>query len=227
MRVLIVEDEPNLLRSLSDNLKRAGFAVLQAPDAEEAAYTLEQYPCDLVVLDLGLPDADGMDLLSSWRARGVNLPVLILTARSDWQNKVMGLEAGADDYMTKPFHPEELVARVRALARRASGKARNEMRYQGDIVIDFGARRAFVGAKEISLTNFEFSLLAELALANGEVRSKFDLAERLYDRDEDKDSNVLEVLMGRLRKKFAAVTSETLFETVRGAGYRFVPLATT
>src|SRR5210317_929848 len=111
MRILIVEDEPNLLQSLSDNLKRAGFAVLQAPDAEEAAYTLEQYPCDLVVLDLGLPDADGMDLLSSWRARGVNLPVLILTARSDWQNKVMGLEAGADDYMTKPFHPEELVAR--------------------------------------------------------------------------------------------------------------------
>lgn len=221
VRILIVEDEPRLLSVLGDGLKHAGYAVLLAPDAAEADFTLKNYPCDLVVLDLGLPDRDGLELLKSWRKQGIEIPVLILTARSDWNRKVEGLEAGADDYVTKPFHVEELVARIHALLRRSRGRSQNTTEYDLGVRIDFGSRRVFVGASEISLTSFEFNLLAELASAAGDLRSKTSLSERLYDRDEDTDSNVLEVLVGRLRKKFAAVLSEPVIETVRGAGYRF------
>lgn len=222
MRILIVEDEPRLLGMLGDGLKRAGYAVLLAPDGAEADFTLQNYPCDLVVLDLGLPDRDGLELLKNWRNKGVMVPILILTARSDWHRKVEGLESGADDYMTKPFHMEELVARVHALLRRAQGRSQNTKEYEFGVRIDFGSRRVFVEKNEISLTSFEFNLLAELASAAGDLLSKTSLSERLYDRDEDTDSNVLEVLVGRLRKKFALVLTAPIIETVRGAGYRFL-----
>jgi two-component system response regulator PhoP len=221
VRILIVEDEQPLRESLVVSLHEAGFVCVEADGAVEAQYCIDNYPCDVVVLDLGLPDGEGLTLLRLWREQGLELPIIILTARSDWQDKVQGLEAGADDYITKPFQIEELVARIKASLRRARGRATERSSFASGVTIDFDARRVWVTNQEVSLTTFEFNLLAQLAQSAGSVQSKSDLAEHLYDADEDRDSNVLEVLVGRLRKKFAAVISEPVIETVRGAGYRF------
>lgn len=221
MRILVIEDEPRLREGLVDSLHREGFACVQASSAAEAQYSIGNYPCDLVLLDLGLPDGEGLSLLRDWRDKGLDLPIIIVTARADWQDKVSGLEAGADDYVTKPFQIEEVVARIKAALRRSRGRAQSRSDFQRGVTIDFDARRVWVQTQEMSLTSFEFNLLAQLAQVPGSVRSKSDLAEHLYDADEDRDSNVLEVLVGRLRKKFASVMSEAVIETVRGSGYRF------
>lgn len=221
MRVLVVEDEPRLREGLVESLHQASFVCVEAGSAAEAQYGIDNFPCDLVLLDLGLPDGEGISLLRRWRDEGLELPIIILTARSDWQDKVSGLEAGADDYVTKPFQSEEVVARIKAALRRARGRATERSAFSGEVTIDFDARRVWVARQELSLTSFEFNLLAQLAQSPGSVCSKSDLAEHLYDANEDRDSNVLEVLVGRLRKKFASVMSEAVIETVRGAGYRF------
>lgn len=221
MRVLVIEDEPRLREALVDSLHQAGFVCVEAGSAAEAQYCIDNYPSDLILLDLGLPDGEGLSSLRRWRDQGVDLPVIILTARADWRDKVSGLEAGADDYVTKPFRTEEMVARVKAALRRARGRATDCSDFACGVTIDFDARRVWVEKQELSLTSFEFNLLSQLAQSPGSVRSKSDLSEHLYDADEDRDSNVLEVLVGRLRKKFAAVMPEIVIETVRGSGYRF------
>jgi two-component system response regulator PhoP len=221
VRILVIEDEPRLREGLVESLHLAGFVCVEAGNAVAAQYSIDNYPCDLALLDLGLPDGEGLALLRRWRAEGLDLPIIILTARADWQDKVSGLEAGADDYVTKPFQVEEVVARIRVALRRVRGRATSCSEFEGGVTIDFDARRVWVTAQELSLTSFEFNLLAQLAQSPGSVRSKSDLAEHLYDADEDRESNVLEVLVGRLRKKFASVMSEAVIETVRGSGYRF------
>jgi two-component system response regulator PhoP len=221
VRVLVVEDEPRLREGLVKSLHQSSFACVEAGSAAEAQYSVDNYPCDLILLDLGLPDGEGLALLRRWRDQGLDLPIIILTARADWQDKVSGLEAGADDYVTKPFQVEEVVARIKVALRRVRGRATDRSDFMGGVSISFDARRVWVGKQELSLTSFEFNLLALLAQSPGAVRSKTDLAEHLYDADEDRESNVLEVLVGRLRKKFASVMPDVVIETVRGSGYRF------
>ena len=221
MRVLVVEDEPRLREGLVKSLHQSSFACVEAGSATEAQYSVDNYPCDLILLDLGLPDGEGLALLRRWRDQGLDLPIIILTARADWQDKVSGLEAGADDYVTKPFRVEEVVARIKVALRRVRGRATDRSDFMGGVSISFDARRVWVGKQELSLTSFEFNLLALLAQSPGAVRSKADLAEHLYDADEDRESNVLEVLVGRLRKKFASAMPDVVIETVRGSGYRF------
>jgi two-component system response regulator PhoP len=222
VRILVVEDESRLRETLVKSLHQASFVCVEAGNAAEAQYSIDNYPCDLVLLDLGLPDGEGLSLLRRWRDQGLDLPIIILTARSDWQDKVSGLEAGADDYVTKPFRVEEVIARIKVALRRVRGRATQCSDFTGGVTIDFDARRVWVAKQELSLTSFEFNLLAQLAQSPGAVRSKSDLAEHLYDADDDRESNVLEVLVGRLRKKFATAMPDVVIETVRGSGYRFV-----
>ncbi|MEM9397304.1 MAG: response regulator transcription factor [Pseudomonadota bacterium] len=221
MRLLIVEDDPHLRKQVAVHFEKASWVVDQAADAKEARYLAEEFPSDIAIVDLGLPDVSGIDLIKTWRDEGKDLPLLILTARSDWQDKVGGLEAGADDYVTKPFYLEEVEARVNALLRRASGRASSRADYEGEVSIDFSSRRVFVCSDEVNLTAFEYNTLAYLSHRAGEVVSKGELLDHLYDRDGDRDSNVLEVFVGRLRKKIDPEGAIRPIETVRGAGYRF------
>ncbi|MEM6545469.1 MAG: response regulator transcription factor [Pseudomonadota bacterium] len=221
MRLLIVEDDPHLRKQVALHFEKASWVVDQAADAKEARYLAEEFPSDIAIVDLGLPDVSGIDLIKTWRDEGKDLPLLILTARSDWQDKVGGLEAGADDYVTKPFYLEEVEARVNALLRRASGRASSRADYEGEVSIDFSSRRVFVCSDEVNLTAFEYNTLAYLSHRAGEVVSKGELLDHLYDRDSDRDSNVLEVFVGRLRKKIDPEGAIRPIETVRGAGYRF------
>jgi two-component system OmpR family response regulator len=219
MRVLLVEDDPDLSRQLKSSLADAGYAVDYAPDGEEAQFLGETEPYDAVVLDLGLPKTDGVTVLERWRKAGMASPVLILTARAAWSEKVAGFDAGADDYLTKPFHTEELLARLRALVRRAAGHAQAALSC-GALRLDPKAARASVDGEPLRLTSLEYRLLHYLMLHQGRVISRTELVEHLYDQDFDRDSNTIEVFVGRLRKKIGP----DRIETVRGLGYRLLPL---
>jgi two-component system, OmpR family, response regulator len=215
VRVLIVEDEPSLTGSLADALGGAGYAVDCASDGAHAEFlgTTEQY--DAIVLDLGLPRIDGLTLLRQWRASGMTAPVLVLTARASWHEKVVGIDSGADDYVTKPFQIEEVLARLRALIRRTVGHAAPALQ-SGSIVLDPRTSRVTVGGAPVRLTSHEFRVLSYLMHHCGRVVSQAELAEHIYARDEDRDSNTVEVFIARLRKKLGAAA----IATVRGLGYR-------
>ncbi|GAB6079446.1 response regulator transcription factor [Hydrogenophilus thermoluteolus] len=215
MRVLVIEDEAGLRARLVQELQRVGFAADGAATANEADLWVREGIHDLIVLDLGLPGRDGLTLLKGWRAAGVTLPVLILTARDAWYEKVDGIEAGADDYLTKPYHPAELVARVRALLRRATGEARGVIRC-GDLAIDLIAGQVTRNGTPIGLTAKEWSLLEGLVTRAGRIVSKDFLRERLYSDGEDPESNTVEVFVARLRRKLP----ELPIVTERGMGYR-------
>ncbi len=215
MRILVVEDDPDLSRQLKDALKDVGYAVDVAGDGEEGHFLGDTEPYDAVILDLGLPLIDGVSVLQKWRADGKAFPVLILTARDQWSEKVAGFDAGADDYLTKPFHTEELMARLRALLRRATGHTSDTIDI-GDLSVDNRAARAFVDGMSIKLTSHEFRLLSYMASHKGRVISRTELVEHIYDQDFDRDSNTIEVFVGRLRRK---IGTERI-ETVRGLGYR-------
>jgi len=219
MRVLVIEDEPELRRSLSEQLRQSGYAVDETGSGEEGVYLGSEYPVDLAVVDLGLPDLQGIEVIRRWRSEGRALPVLILTARGRWQDKVAGLEAGADDYLVKPFHMEECLARLRALARRAAGWSSPELRC-GPIALDTSRQHVTVGDSPVRLTAYEYRLLEYLMLHAGEVISKQRLTEHCYDEDQERDSNVLEVLVGRLRRKLDPDGRIRPIETLRGQGYR-------
>ena len=220
MRVLVVEDTAALAAQLRGALEEADFAVDLAPDGEEALFLGETEPYDAVVLDLGLPKLDGLSVLRRWRAGGRAMPVLVLTARGGWAEKVEGLNAGADDYLAKPFAMAELIARVKALIRRAHGHARPEIAC-GPLSIDTVAKQVTLNGTPVRLTALEFNLLACLAHHRSQPVSKGELTEHLYAQDFDRDSNTLEVIVGRLRRKLG----DGLIETIRGQGYRLVPPA--
>ncbi len=217
MRILVVEDDADLNRQLVTALGDAGYAVDAAFDGDEAKFMGETEPYDLVVLDLGLPELDGVSVLKAWRGENRDMPVIILTARDQWSQKVAAFDAGADDYLTKPFHTEELLARLRALLRRSTGHA-SALIEVGDLTVDTKAARAFVDGASIRLTSHEFKLLRYLAHHTGRVVSRSELIDHIYDQDFDRDSNTIEVFVGRLRKK---IGSERI-ETVRGLGYRLI-----
>ena len=217
MRLLLVEDEPTLRAQLRKGLQEAGYAVDEADNGRDARYLGETEPFDAVVLDLGLPQIDGLTVLKHWRAAGRTLPVLILTARDSWHEKVAGIDAGADDYLAKPFHMEELLARLRALIRRAQGLA-SPLLQCGDLVLDTRSGRVTLDGQAVVLTSHEYKLLAYLMHRPGQVVSRTELTEHLYAQDFDRDSNTIEVFIGRLRRKLPPET----IETVRGLGYRLV-----
>jgi two-component system OmpR family response regulator len=219
MRILLVEDDPDLSRQLKQALADAGYALDYAADGEEAQFLGETEPYDAVILDLGLPKVDGVSVLERWRRAGITAPVLILTARGAWSEKVTGFDAGADDYLTKPFHTEELLARLRALVRRATGHASPTLSV-GGLRLDPRAARASVNGEPLRLTSLEYRLLHYMMMHNGRVISRTELVEHLYDQDFDRDSNTIEVFVGRLRKKIGS----DRIETVRGLGYRLLPL---
>ncbi|HZH46286.1 MAG TPA: response regulator transcription factor [Roseococcus sp.] len=218
MRLLVVEDTTALANQLRQGLGEAGFAVDAALDGEEALHLGDTEPYDAVVLDLGLPRMDGLTVLRRWRAAGRAMPVLILTARDSWSEKVEGLNAGADDYLAKPFAMAELVARLNALIRRANGVSRPEMIF-GEVRLDTATRSVSRAGAAVRLTALEYGLLAYLALNAGRPVSKTELTEHLYAQDFDRDSNTLEVIVARLRRKLG----DSLIETMRGQGYRLVP----
>ncbi|MGD9582585.1 MAG: response regulator transcription factor [Lysobacterales bacterium] len=220
MRILLVEDEAPLRETLAARLKREGYAVDVAADGEEGYYLGKEVPFDVGIIDLGLPKLSGMELIHKLRAGGAKYPILVLTARSSWQDKVEGLKSGADDYLVKPFHVEELLARLNALMRRASGWTRPQL-VCGPIVLDTTAQTIAVNQQPVDLTTYEYKVLEYLMVHAGELVSKADLTEHIYQQDFDRDSNVLEVFIGRLRRKLDPDGSIKPIETVRGRGYRF------
>lgn len=215
MRILLVEDDPDLQAQIAKALAAAGYAVDRAGDGEEAHFLGESEPFDAAILDLGLPKVDGLTVLRRWREAGRRLPVLILTARSGWAEKVEGIDAGADDYLAKPFHMEELLARLRALIRRASGMASAEL-VCGPVRLDTRSGRVTVAGNPVALTAQEYKTLAYLMHRPGSVVSRTELTEHIYAQDFDRDSNTIEVFVARLRRKLGA----DVIETVRGRGYR-------
>ena len=217
MRILLVEDEPTLRAQLREALQAAAYAVDEADNGRAAHFLGDTETFDAVVLDLGLPVLDGLTVLKRWRDAGRTMPVLILTARDNWSEKVAGIDAGADDYLTKPFHWEELLARLRALIRRAAGQASPVLRC-GDLQLDTRSGRVTLGGQPITLTSHEFKVLDYLMHRPGAVVSRAELTEHIYAQDFDRDSNTIEVFVGRLRKKLPP----GLIETVRGLGYRLV-----
>ncbi len=214
MRILIVEDEPNLARQLRQTLESAGYAVDSAHDGEEGQFLGETENYDAVILDLGLPEVDGLTVLDRWRKSGQRMPVLVLTARDSWSDKVAGLDAGADDYLAKPFQSEELIARLRALIRRASGNASSEL-VAGDVRLDTRSGRVTLAGEPVKMTAQEYKLLSYLMHHKGKVVSRTELIEHIYDQDFDRDSNTIEVFITRIRKKLGA----ELITTIRGLGY--------
>ena len=220
MRILVVEDEELLRGQLVERLQKAGYAVEQAGDGEEGLHIGEEFPLDLAIVDLGLPGLSGIELIRRLRSAGKAYPILILTARGNWQNKVEGLEAGADDYVVKPFHVEEVLARLNALLRRASGWSRPLLEL-GPISIDTSCQEVQVEGRTVELTAYEYKVLEYLAMHRGEVVSKSTLTEHIYEQDYDRDSNVLEVFVGRLRRKLDPESRYQPIETLRGRGYRF------
>ncbi len=218
MRLLIVEDDPSLRRQLCDRLTAEGYAIDTAADGEEAAFQGETEPYDAIILDLGLPRQDGLSVLRGWRESGLNTPVMILTARDHWHDKVLGIDAGADDYLAKPFHVEELLARLRALIRRAQGRTSAELR-AGPVVLDTRTGTVTASGQPVELTAYELRVLSYLMHHVGEIVSRTELTEHVYAQDFDRDSNTIEVFVGRLRKKLGV----DLIKTVRGLGYRFDP----
>jgi len=224
MRILIVEDELVLSQQIEDFFSAKGFVVDVAQTGIDGFYLAKEYPVDVAIIDIGLPDFSGIELISRLRKNGVDLPVLLLTARSRWQNKVEGLEAGADDYLVKPFHYEELLARVNALLRRSKGKAHPILTY-ANIKLDSLSQDVMVDDKKVELTAYEYKVLEYLLFRKGEVIAKAVLTEHIYDEDFDRDSNVIEVFIGRLRKKIDPQGLIKPIETLRGRGYR-IPMDT-
>ena len=220
MRLLVIEDETSLREHLCRQLRAAGYAVDSAANGQDGLVHGREYPVDLAVVDLGLPDISGMEVIRTWRKNDRRFPVLILTARGRWQDKVEGLEAGADDYLVKPFQFEELLARTKALLRRASGLAQPVVTC-GPIVLDTAAQLVRFGKQTLELTAYEYKVLEYLMLHPGDVVSKTTLTEHIYDQDFDRDSNVIEVFIGRLRKKLDPNERLNPIETLRGRGYRF------
>jgi two-component system response regulator PhoP len=220
MRLLVIEDDDTLRESLAAQLADAGYAVEQAADGREGLYFAMEYPVDLAIIDLGLPEVSGLDIIREAREKGKTYPILILTARDRWQDKVDGLSAGADDYVVKPFHFEEVGARVHALLRRSGGWASSLMT-AGPVVLDMARQEVRVDDSPVELTSFEYKIIEYLMLRAGQVISKTELTERLYDQDFERDSNVIEVFIGRLRKKLDPENALKPIETLRGRGYRF------
>jgi two-component system OmpR family response regulator len=214
MRILVVEDDADLNRQIVTSLTDAGYVVDKALDGEEGHFLGDTEPYDAVILDLGLPVLDGVSVLEKWRRAGRKMPVIILTARDRWSDKVAGFDAGADDYVTKPFHMEEVLARVRALVRRTAGHATSELTC-GPVSLDTKGARVTVNGMPIKLTSLEYRLLAYLMHHGGKVVSRTELVEHLYDQDFDRDSNTIEVFVGRLRKKLGV----DVLHTIRGMGY--------
>ena len=214
MRLLVVEDDPDLSRQLESALRDAGYAVDVAFDGEEGHFLGDTEPYDAVVLDLGLPKMDGVTVLERWRKDGRTMPVLILTARDLWSDKVAGFDAGADDYVSKPFYTEEVLARIRAILRRSGGQASPELKC-GPLLIDTRSARVSVNGEPVKLTSLEYRLLTYLMHHQGRVVSRSELVEHLYDQDFDRDSNTIEVFVGRVRKKLKI----NLIQTIRGLGY--------
>lgn len=221
MRALLVEDEQALRQQLAASLREAGYTVDEAPDGEEALYLGREYPYDVAVMDLGLPKLDGIRVIETLRGEDRHFPILILTARGHWQERVRGLEAGGDDYLVKPFHTEELLARLNALVRRSAGFSSPAIK-AGPIILDTSSQRVTVNDRELDLTSYEYKVLEYLMLHPDEVVSKTVLTEHIYEQDSDRDSNVIEVFIGRLRKKFDAAGRIKPIETLRGRGYRFL-----
>ena len=221
MRLLLVEDEPALREQLASRLRQDGYAVDTAIDGEEGLFYAAEYPIDLAIVDLGLPKISGIELIQRLRKLGKDVPVLILTARNKWQDKVEGLESGADDYLAKPFHYEELAARVKALIRRAAGQA-DPIITVGDISLNSVTQEVINNGEALELTAYEYRLLHYLILNAGKVISKMELTDHLYEEDTDRDSNVIEVFIRRLRKKLDPDGTLEPIETLRGRGYRYV-----
>ena len=220
MRVLVVEDDSTLRSELAQMLSGRGYAVDTASDGRDGLFVAREYPLDAAIIDLGLPRMDGVDLIRQVRTAGRDYPILILTARDGWRSKVEGLEAGADDYLVKPFHNEELLARLRALLRRTGRWTRSEL-VCGPIALDTAAQQVTLGGEPVSLTGYEYRVLEYLMLHTGEVISKTMLSEHIYDEDSDRDSNVIEVFIRRLRTKLDPAGTLQPIETLRGRGYRF------
>lgn len=217
MRILIVEDDKDLNRQLADAFEEAGYVVDKAYDGEEGHFLGDTEPYDAIVLDVGLPEMDGITVLENWRREGRNTPVLILTARDRWNDKVSGIDAGADDYVTKPFHIEEVLARVRALIRRSAGHAASLIEC-GELQLDTRTSKVTLEGSPVKLTSHELRLLSYFMHHQDRVLSRTELTEHLYDQDFDRDSNTIEVFIGRLRKKLGG----QCIETVRGLGYRLM-----
>ena len=220
MRLLVIEDDATLRESLAAKLAKGGFAVEQAADGKEGLYYALEYPIDLAIVDLGLPEMSGLEIIREAREKGKTFPILILTARDRWEDKVDGLDAGADDYVVKPFHVEEVTARVNALLRRSGGWASSVMT-AGPVKLDMSRQELTVNEAAIELTSFEYKIIEYLMVRAGQVISKTELTERLYDQDFERDSNVIEVFIGRLRKKMDPDNTINPIETLRGRGYRF------
>jgi len=220
MRLLVIEDDATLRESLAAKLEENGFAVEQAADGKEGLYFALEYPIDLAVVDLGLPEMSGLDIIREARRKGKAFPILILTARDRWEDKVDGLDAGADDYVVKPFQFEEVIARVNALLRRSGGWASSVMN-AGPVTLDMSRQELVVNDEPVDLTSFEYKIIEYLMVRAGQVISKTELTERLYDQDYERDSNVIEVFIGRLRKKMDPDNTIKPIETLRGRGYRF------
>lgn len=221
MRLLIVEDEAAIRQQLEDYFKVERFVIDAIGDGKEGLYYATEYDYDLAIIDIGLPHVDGITLIKELRKKGKKYPVLVLTARGHWQDKVNGLEAGADDYLVKPFHTEELKARANALIRRSTGNASPELLF-GPISINTSAKRVALNGNAVELTSYEYNTLEYLALHAGEAISKTELTEHLYHQDFERDSNVIEVFVGRLRKKLDPEGNIKPIATVRGQGYRFL-----
>ncbi len=220
MRLLIVEDELTLQQQLADSLREQDYVVDVASDGEEGLYFGQEYPIDLAIIDLGLPKINGVDLIKQLRETDHKYPILILTARSRWQEKVEGLEAGADDYLTKPFQPEELLARIKVLLRRSVGLADNSL-VCGSVKIDTSSKQVFLRDEPLTITAYEYRLLSYLMMHTGKVLSKRELVDHIYEEDDDRDSNTIEVFIRRLRKKLDPENELKPIETQRGQGYRF------
>ncbi len=220
MRILIIEDEAELQSSLKSQLETQGYIVDTSGDGKEGLYFASEFPLDAAIIDIGLPNMSGIEIIQNLRQQGNSLPILVLTARSRWQEKVEGLEAGADDYVVKPFQIEELLARLKSLLRRSNGSAKPEIRH-GCIHLNTDSQECFLHNESVNLTAFEYRLLEHMMKNHNQVLSKSNLADYLYPHDEDRDSNVIEVIIGRLRKKIDPDNSLNPIETLRHRGYRF------
>ncbi len=220
MKTLVVEDDPILSEQITEQLRKQGFAVSSAQNGEDGLYFALEYPIDVAIIDLGLPKLSGLEVIRRTRAAGKTFPILILTARNRWQEKVEGLEAGADDYVAKPFQVEEVLARLRALLRRSGGWAQPVLTC-APITLDSTSQKVSIHDRLIDLTAFEFKVLEYLMLHAGEVISKTKLMEHIYEEDSERDSNTIEVFIGRLRKKLDPHDRLKPIETLKGRGYRF------
>ncbi|MBT5031359.1 MAG: response regulator transcription factor [Proteobacteria bacterium] len=220
MRLLVVEDELTLQEQIAARLRSEGYVVDVSAEGEDAVYRGREYPINMAIVDIGLPGINGIEVIKQWRAENLGFPVLILTARDRWQDKVEGLESGADDYLTKPFHIEELVARVKVLLRRSVGLAQSVL-CCGPMEIDTTSQTVKLNDKNVDLTAYEYRLLSYMMLNTGRVLSKMELVEHIYEEDADRDSNTIEVFIRRLRKKLDPNADLQPIETLRGRGYRF------